>query len=69
MVVTKTKLIFVVYKNQVNFCKQTTKTKLIFSKQATKIASIFSKWQHKPSWFLEKNLPIKRHHFETNGTQ
>ena len=42
MVVTKTKLIFVVYKNRLDFCKQasrflaskvTTKTQLIFSKQ------------------------------------
>ena len=31
----KTKLIFAVYKNQVDFCKQATKTKLIFSMQAS----------------------------------
>ena len=42
MIVIKTKLIFVVYKNWVNFCKQATKTKSIFSKHATKAESILA---------------------------
>jgi len=40
LVVTKTKLIFVAYKNQVNFCKQATKTKSIFSKQTKPIFQV-----------------------------